>query len=176
MEEKLNQLLTDDRIYIPHYVDRFNNYNDSYFYTTGKSHQEKLDTICKFLLDHNDNPNCLYYLAELVHYYSMGFPYEKCQEYYRQAAALGQKAAIYKIAADERNYDKIIELIYNGYDLPIDFGDKMNNIDLYEALTKYSSKKIKELEQKIMELEHRPPEIGGPSYEAAKAHFETLSS
>lgn len=45
-------------------------------------------------------------------------------------------------------------------------------IDKYRTLLDSKDIQISELNQQILELKLRPPELGGPEYEAAKMHFE----
>jgi len=47
-----------------------------------------------------------------------------------------------------------------------------STLTITELKTKEDIQYVKELEERICHLEARPPELGGPEYEAAKARFE----
>jgi nitrogen-specific signal transduction histidine kinase len=51
----------------------------------------------------------------------------------------------------------------------------MYNLSASINKLKDKEKKIQQLEEEIVELKARPPGIGGPDYEKAKADFEELS-
>lgn len=151
--------------------------------------ENEIDEIYNFLSSHSDNANCLYYLATfyedcsyLRYYPKYLVPDQKIDELYRQAAALGHKKAKYRLAWTNYDLNVLIDLIRTDYDFPIDSGDKINTF-MRDIITKYDEKirRISELEQqlaekdqKILELEYRPPSEGGPHYAACKAHFESL--
>lgn len=149
---------------------------------------DQIDEIYNFLVERPDNANCLFYLAKFYESFmwNHNYPkylvsYQKISELYQQAAALGHLDAKYHLASTDYDPEALIDLLRNGYAFPINHEDKIDDIELYEALTRDLlvkhddlARRVLELEQKILELEHRPPSVGGPQYEAAKTHFETL--
>ena len=162
------------------------------------------DDIEKTLKSDPNNANCLFYLAELYRYNMNKGPHSPNDIIllYREAAKREHIQAQYELAkiyldrawGQYDHFDDGIELLIqlyrndvvkpeNGCEQGTIFESRRNiavikylidKQDNLNQVIKQKDAQIEQLNNKILELEYRPPELGGTQYREAKAHFETL--
>ncbi len=168
--------------------------------TICENFSEYYDYIGEKLKEHNDNANCMFYLAELYRYnINRHQPQNNIIDLYQKAANMGhiqaQQQLVHaqyeqaKIYINGDNINEGIEMLIKlyrddvikpgrGWKLGTIYEDKVNIAMIKYLIDKQDNLNeiIDQLQNKIVELELRPPEMGGPKYQEAKANFSKLAN
>ena len=125
------------------------------------------------------------------HYYNNG-SHKEAYPYFKEGHKRGEKHSTFNLGLSyfhgngvTKDLNKALKYYIRSYELGVH--NALNKIGLFNSVeiinfiksrsTKFQHKldtkdaHISVLESKITELKFRPPELGGPEYEAAKAHF-----
>ena len=115
------------------------------------------------------------------HYYDNG-NYEEAFSYFKEGHKRGDRFATFNLGLSycegkgvPKNIHKALKYYIISYESgPTDVIDDIGKIDLVDIVDFIKCKliHISELDSQITELKLRPPELGGPEYEAVKTHFD----